>query len=289
MIARSKLALVLLLAGCTAAASGRQILYEGKGDEPVVIADEANGTRTLRFGRNGAIQSATIPGKPGTLVLEYTKAAMVGLAFAPSPARVLVIGLGGGTMPAFLHHHFPGATIDAVEIDPEVLQVARRFFEFREDERLRAHIDDGRRFVERTPHRYDLIFLDAYGPDSVPRHLATREFLALARERLAPGGVVVANLWDEDANALYRPMVRAYQVQFPQVWELEVKGGNRIVVGAPTPRDRASLLANAGQASTSRGLGLDLPRMAAEITNVTVRPTAVPPLADPPPRAASGL
>lgn len=282
MFARPKTALLvlLLLAGC-ATARGRQVLYQGSGDEPVVVIDELDGVRTLRFGRFGAIQSAAVPGRPDVLVLDYTRGAMVGLAFVPAPKRVLIVGLGGGTMASYLHHQFPGAVIDTVEIDPEVLSVARRYFGFRDDgERLVAHVEDGRRFVERAAGGYDLIFLDAYAADAVPLHLATREYLALLRSRLAPGGVVVSNLWEEDVNDLYPAMVRAYQVEFDQVWEVEANG-NRLVVGVPAPlRDRATLRANARAAAAGRDLHLDLDRLAAAATDITERPLDAEPLSD---------
>jgi spermidine synthase len=296
MTARPKLALVaLLLAGCATtggspspAPGGRHRLYEGRGAEPVVVTDETDGVRTLRFGRAGAIQSATVPGRPGELVLDYTRAAMVGLAFVPAPRRVLIVGLGGGTMATYLHAHFPEARIDAVEIDPEVLAVAKRFFGFTEDARVAAHVEDGRAFVERAPPgSYDLIFLDAYAGEAVPRHLATREFLAEVRERLAPGGVAIGNLWEESANPLYPAMVRGYQVEYPQVWELQASG-NRIVVGATAPVDRATLRAHADAAASGRALGLNLRDLAAAITDITARPIATPPLADDPPARAAG-
>ena len=62
------------------------------------------------------------------------------------PRRFLVVGLGGGTLPMFLRKHYPNATIDAVDIDPEFVDTAKNFLRFREDELMRAHIADGRQF-----------------------------------------------------------------------------------------------------------------------------------------------
>src|SRR5690349_204935 len=98
---------------------------------PIVVTDEADGTRALRFGRHGARQSAYEPGDPERLVLPYTEVALVGLALSGEPRRILVVGVGGGTLPTFLRRHYPDAAIDAVDIDPDVVQVAKAYFGLR--------------------------------------------------------------------------------------------------------------------------------------------------------------
>ena len=74
-------------------------------------------------------------------------------------------------MPMFLRAYYPNATIHAVDIDPDVVHVAKEYFGFREDERLKAHVGDGRAFVENAREPYDIIFLDAFGTRNVPPHL----------------------------------------------------------------------------------------------------------------------
>ena len=79
---------------------------------------------------------------------------------------------------------------------------------------------DGRAFLARDATRYDLIWLDAYGADSVPAHLTTVEFFRLVRARLAPGGAVAANLWGPGVNPRYHSQVRAIQEAFPETYVL---------------------------------------------------------------------
>ena len=110
----------------------------------------------------------------------------IGLAVVEEPKRILIVGLGGATIPNFLHKHYPRTTIDVVDIDPDVVVVAKKFFGFKDDPTMRAHVADGRKFVEESRDRYDIIFLDAYGRDNIPYHLATREFLQAARARYRP-------------------------------------------------------------------------------------------------------
>ncbi len=105
-----------------------------------------------------------------------------------------------------------------VEIDPEVVDVARKWFAFPRS--IPVTVDDGRRYLERHDRRYDVIAVDAYYADAIPFHLTTREFLETVRARLKPGGVVVANVIGAvrgDGSKLLRSFVRTYREVFPTV------------------------------------------------------------------------
>jgi len=223
------LSLFALVLSC-AAASGPGVLYEG--DSPfnhLIVAQDAQGVRRLYFEKDGAVQSAIKPGATLELELPYARAAMLALAVHPNPKRILIIGLGGGAMPMFLRALHADAEIEVVDIDPDVVKVASKYFGFREDARLKAHVADGRAFVEKSKGNYDLIFLDAYGKGEIPRHLATLEFLKNVRGKLAPGGLVVGNVWEPASNPLYGPMTHTYAEAYPDFCVLSVpSSGNRI-------------------------------------------------------------
>lgn len=175
-------AYIALIALVLLAHAGETVLYEkASAYNTIVVTEEDNGLRILRFGKNGARQSVVKLGDPDYLALPYVRSALVGLALSEDPRRFLVVGLGGGTLPMFLRKHYPNATIDAVDIDPEVVDVAKKFFGFREDALMNARVDDGRRFIEKVREPYDVIFLDAFGADSIPAHLTTQEFLRAVR------------------------------------------------------------------------------------------------------------
>lgn len=231
----------------------------------IVVTQDEDGVRTLRFGRYGPRQSVVKPGDPDHLVLQYTQTAFVGLALAEAPKRMLVIGVGGGTLPMFLHKHYPQATIDAVDIDPNVIDVARKFLGFREDATLRAHAADGRAFIEAVRQPYDVIFLDAFSSSELPAHLTTREFLLAVRRALAPGGVVVGNIWDRFANRLYDSMLRTYQDVFDELYQLSVvAAGNKILLALPRSRHLRveDLQARARKVSTEKRFPFDLGEVA---------------------------
>ena len=211
------------------------VLYEKQSAySSIVVTDEGDGTRALRFGRNGVRQSLVKLGDPEYLGLAYTRVALAGLGLCDDVRRVLVVGLGGGTLPAFLRRHYPDAEIDAVDIDPEVAVAAKEYLGFREDARMRIHIADGRKFIEAVRQPYDVIFLDAFGPDAVPAHLTTQEFLRAVRRAVTPGGVVIGNIWDRGYNRLYDSMVRTYRDVFDDLYVVAVAdSGNRILLALP--------------------------------------------------------
>jgi spermidine synthase len=228
----------------------------------IIVADDDRGLRTLLFERGGARQSVAKPGDPEHLELPYTRYALAGLALCEQPRRILVVGLGGGTLPGFLRKHYPDAMIEAVEIDADVVDVAKMFFGFREDERMRVHVGDGRQFIEnvRRP-AYDVIFLDAFGADSVPRHLTTREFLQAVRRALVPGGVAVGNIWNRSRNPLHDAMVGTYREVFDELFILNVAGDvNTILLALPRkqPLGRSELAQRARRISASKQFRFDL-------------------------------
>lgn len=197
----------------------------------IVVTEDYQGIRTLRFAEHGARQSVVKLDDPDYIALPYAKVIQVGLALPEAPKRVLIVGLGGGTIPRFLRHHFPELVIDVVELDPAVVEVAQSHFGFETDEKMHVFVADGRKFIGQSEPVYDVIYLDAYGADSVPYALTTRQFLEAVRKALAPDGVVAGNVWSSRSNRLYDSMIRTYQHVFGQVGINEVRGvGNRIVV-----------------------------------------------------------
>jgi spermidine synthase len=147
--------------------------------------------RLMRF--DNLTQGGVNLDRPDRSVFGYDEAFFAAWAVKPGIKRVCVIGLGAGTFPRRLSEVFPDAHIDTVEIDPVVAQVAREYFGFKESEKNKIHIEDGRVFLARAGEPYDLIVLDAYNATGIPFHLMTREFFALARTRLTRDGVFAAN------------------------------------------------------------------------------------------------
>ncbi len=158
--------------------------------------------RTLRFGKQPDVQmQSQIDVKSlRKHMLEYSTMTFCSLLYNAEPKKVLVLGLGGGVIPREMRHYFPEVEIDVVEIDPEIQIIAKQFFKFREDNKLKVHIADGRMFIKKQLRldpapKYDIVILDAFNSDYIPFHLMTKEFLEEIQGVLADDGVVVANVF----------------------------------------------------------------------------------------------
>ena len=195
-----------------------------------IVVFEDDGIRCMRFGRViGGRQTCQSLTEPDRMVFDYTRMMMAALYLNPSPQRILVIGLGGGTLPRALQKLLPAAKIDAVEIDPAVVRVAGKYFGFVPGPRTEVFEEDGRVFAKRMGKqgiRYDLIMLDAFDHDYIPEHMLTREFLLEIKALLTPNGVLAANTFA--SSKLYDLESATYFSVFGQFYRL--KGGNRVIL-----------------------------------------------------------
>jgi spermidine synthase len=227
---------VLPTARLRLATAKESLLYQGQTLSGLTkVTQDHDGIRILRFGKQGTRQSVVKPGDLNYLGLPYASSAMIGLAFTQYVERILVIGVGGGSIPMFLRQHYSSAHIDAVDIDPQIIVLAKQYFNLVEDDLLHAHAQDGRVFIEQNQIPYDLIFLDAYTASGIPNHLATQEFLLALKKSLKTSGAIIANLWSTPKlNPLYKSMLRTYQEVFTEVYTLRVRtAGNKIVIALP--------------------------------------------------------
>ncbi|HSB78159.1 MAG TPA: fused MFS/spermidine synthase, partial [Candidatus Methylomirabilis sp.] len=253
---------------------------------------EDSGTRYMDF--DNLRQSAMLLKDPWELRLRYTRFLALALTFQPSPKRVLILGLGGGSFPKRLHHDFPQAVVDVADIDPKVVAVAKRYFQVPEDDRLHLIVQDGRRFVRETKATYDLIFLDAYNSDTIPFHLTTREFYQELKARLAPGGVVVSNIIGSlrgPESAFFRAMYRTLADGLPTVYVIPTYGGagevplgeiNIILIATQDKvrLTRAELMAKVGQVGGKLVPASDLAEYASHLLEIPVDVGDVPILTD---------
>ena len=169
---------------------------------------------------------------PDKLVFSYTKMSFAGLLLKQAPQRILVAGLGGGTIPTVLAELFPTAKIDVVEIDAAVVSVAKEFFGFEESENMQVSVQDARVFVKRAGIRgeqYDYIVLDAFTGDYIPEHLLTQEFMQEVKAIMAPQAVLVANTFS--TSAFYDHESVTYEKVFGEFFNFKLpSSGNRIII-----------------------------------------------------------
>ena len=176
-------------------------------------------------------ESAVDLAEPTRLVVPYTKGIAASAIFHPKPQRVLMIGLGGGGFNQFFEKAFPNASLETVEIDPQVAALAQSHLGFKLSERNTVTIADGRMFLRQSKAVYDWIILDAFRGGFVPPHLKTVEFYKLAQAHLAPDGLFVANVHTN--SSLFASDIRTMREVFPQLAMFDVpESGNAILVAA---------------------------------------------------------
>ncbi len=154
------------------------------------------------------------------LVFEYTKYFRLFQHFNPAAKKTLMIGGAAYSYPKAFLHEVPEGTMDVVEIDPGVTQLAKKYFDLKDDARLRIFHEDGRLFLNRTSEKYDAILVDAFKSHSLPFQLATREAVSKEYDMLNDDGVVLVNLIsaiEGEAGELLRAVYWTYKASFPHV------------------------------------------------------------------------
>ena len=243
------------------ASQGQQMIHSEKSLYREVLVYEEDGERCMCFTRQCRIgrQSCIYLAEPKRFALNYTRMMLAGTLFTGAPPRrVLIVGLGGGSLPTALREILPQAQIDVVEIDPAVTRVARKYFNFRDDPRMKVIELDGRVYVKRairSGEKYDVVMLDAFDHEYIPEHLLTREFLAEVKSLLTPTGVLVGNTFS--SSRLYDHESTTYAAVFGTFYNL--KAANRVIVARPAGLpDQAALRARAEEyAPVLRGFGMD--------------------------------
>jgi spermidine synthase len=175
-----------------------QELASARSDYNHVIVTQQGSLRRMYFevadGRR-LLQSTYDLERPQSLDHEVFQTMVSALLVQPEVHRACMLGVGGGQLSNYLFARVPELEIDAVDICPAVVELARAYFGVPDHPRYRLHVGDGRVFVEQAPpHSYDLLIHDAYRGHSVPRHLRTQEFFSACAERLTSAGVVLAHM-----------------------------------------------------------------------------------------------
>lgn len=213
--------LLLVLAAVSApigVSTGGHVIHRTQTPYQQLEVTQFGETRTLYL--DGQRHSAMDMDDPDRNVFTYTRYFHLPFLFTDDIDRVLFIGGGGFTGPKHFVRHY-NVTVDVAEIDPVVIDVAKRYFGVTESPRLRIHSVDGRRFLRETNHTYDLIVLDAYKKDKVPFQLTTEEFMRLAASRLSADGILYSNLISAPsgpASRFYRAEYKTMSQVFPRVY-----------------------------------------------------------------------
>ena len=233
--------------GTVKATGDEKVLYETETPQQYVrVVERQDGARELELNEGQAVHSFYRPG--AYLTGQYWDGLLV-LPFAGGdapPARVAILGNAAGTTARQYGRFFPATQIDGVEIDPELTEVGRRFFDMR-NPRLRIFHEDARPWLERQDPAgggYDLIVVDSYRQPYIPFYLATKEFFELCRDRLAPGGMVIVNIGHPEGNDdLERVVGRTMAEAFATVLRDPIEQENTLLAGSEAPASAGRLRA----------------------------------------------
>ena len=221
------------------------------GEGVIEVVDEAE-TRSLYFGTPAA-QSAMSRRDPDVLILPYTRYMLSALLFCREPARVLVLGMGGASLPRYFMHAFPGCQVDVVERRAKVVEVARTYFQLPSSPLLRIHLMDAARFVEGWRGRaFDLVLVDLHGRDGTAPVVLEPGFFPACAGLRGRRGVLATNIWSNSVSDS-ASIVNAHRATFGEGHlTLPVRDrGNVILLGLPFP---AGSYARAGLEARAREL-----------------------------------
>lgn len=248
---------------------GSAVLYRKITDHHDLRVEDRAGCRYLFSGHGRAQKHSCI--KLSDLrrhMLDYSRLVFSSLLYVPAPRRALVLGLGGGVIPREMRACVPDIQVDVLEIDPEVLEVSRRFFFLPDDPRLRIWLGDGREGIARLRdegRQFDWIVLDAFDAEYVPPRLTTFEFMRMVSAIRADPGIVAANIFN--SHPLYPAQVATMAAAFgAPLYELRgTAAPSTSIVLAPSPsadrpEERSPEAAERTAARAGIAFALELPR-----------------------------
>ena len=174
---------------------------------------------------------------PQDLLIDYTRYMFLSYAHRPEQKKVLIVGLGGGSMVHFLKQSDPALKIDVVEIDPKIIDIADKQFEIRSEGNVKIICQDAFKYLADTNEKYDVIYMDAFlkpsrdtDPNGVPLALKTQHFYQQIEQKLAPDGLVVFNL---NPHAGSHDDIAAIAAAFRQTYVYRIPGGlGYVVIGS---------------------------------------------------------
>lgn len=229
--------LIAIPPGTIKAAEGATVLHEAETEYQYArVVQDPDGERRLELNEGQAIHS--VWRRDTVLTGNYWDAFLVDpqAALGRPPDKLAMLGTAAGTTARAYQHYFPQTTVDAVEIDGELLDIGRRWFGLRPGPRLRLHTQDARPFLRSTTERYDAIFVDAYRQPYIPFYLTTKEFFALVRDRLNPGGVVAINIGHpEGSDRLEKVLTATVGTSFAHVVRDPVAKVSTVLLGSNAP------------------------------------------------------
>ncbi len=241
-------------------------LYRTKGLVQDLIITRKGGMITLwsAAGIRHTVFDSAVPHLPG---LEYARNMLAVLAFCPQVQSCLILGLGGGSIPRMLLAARPQIEVEAVEIDPAVVELASRYFDIRALPRFTIHLEDAAVFLGRCTSRYGIIIIDTYVGEQFPDQCATQEFINDARKCLEDDGVLAVN-WLRGNEQKREHLLKNIRSTVGPVWQLPGLKTRNLLYFAPTrTTTRPTIVADAAALEFEIPFENSLKRLAQRLQN----------------------
>ncbi|MGK2932366.1 MAG: spermidine synthase [Solirubrobacterales bacterium] len=241
-------AAMLIPVGTIKAADSGRVLFEAETTQQYArVVEKPDGERNLELNEGQAIHSIYRPGYwlvggywDENLVLPFTTA-----TGAKPPERVAILGSAAGTVARQYGHFFPETKVDAVEIDGELTELGREYFDLH-NPNMEVFTEDARPWLRQAEPVYDTIMVDAYHQPYIPFYLATDEFFELVRDRLRPGGTMLINIGHPEGNDdLEETLTTTVAESFPSIKRDPVQGTSTMLVASEAPVSAGNLVSNA--------------------------------------------
>lgn len=210
-----------------------EIIHHSSNKFGPVWVHQVGDQRFLSFAPNSqVVQSIINLARPNLVKFDYLQFQLSSLFLKESPKDILLIGLGGGTIARAINNILPDSSLNIVEINPVIPLLAKKFFAFEPNKNTEIFVTDGYLFAQDAPsHKYDLILLDVFDKDYIPKEFLTPQFVQNIKRILKPQGVVAVNTFTDSKT--YEAETKLYSDAFGDVINLSNKdegGGNRVML-----------------------------------------------------------
>ena len=197
--------------------AGLKVLEERETQFGRLAVVELGRKRYLAYGPGTRLiyQSVLDLDRPHELAAPYMRLMMLGVVYAEPYSRMVQIGVGAGNMTGYAIRTFPSVRVHAIDIDRHAVELGARYFGLAPHPRLHLHIEDGRSWLAASTEQFDVVMLDAYDDQSIPAALMDADFFAIVAARLAPGGVVMQNVYTPIVDA--RRLLASMRASFAEV------------------------------------------------------------------------
>lgn len=220
----------------------------------IQVFDDGN-KRYLAFGENDE-QSCQLKSDPYQLQHDYTQAMLLVLLFK-QPRSMVLLGLGGGTIAATLHHYLPELTLCVVELRQQVVDVARRYFQFPRSERIDVYVEDASEFLQRdNMDKVDVLFSDLYGEEGLDLQQTQSWFIESCADSLNDDGWLVLNCWQQHRGE--QEMLAALKEYFQDVRVCLTVEGNWVILAGKQASSLSGTQQKASVKKWSKTLGFSL-------------------------------